>query len=81
MKACAIAGCVNEAIHSLGVRCRRPDTSALWAPSAKVGLCDDHARHGLRVTLELEPIAGLDGVLIECNGAARYVEFSESIAR
>ena len=30
---CIITGCPNEGIHNIGIRCRRPDTTAIWAPN------------------------------------------------
>jgi hypothetical protein len=52
---CIISGCPNPAEHNLGVRLRRPDTSAIWAPNTEAFLCDDHAGNGLRITVILEP--------------------------
>lgn len=52
---CIISGCPNLAEHNLGVRLRRPDTSAIWAPNTEAFLCDDHAGNGLRITVILEP--------------------------
>jgi hypothetical protein len=80
MRACAIAGCELEAVYSLGVRCRRPNTRALWAPNAPVGLCELHGRSGVLVKLELEPLPHFDGVLVACGGQTRSVAFSEAIA-
>lgn len=52
---CIISGCNKEGIHNLGVRCRRPDTSAIWAPNTEAFLCDEHAERGMLVTIILEP--------------------------
>jgi hypothetical protein len=53
--ACIISGCPNPAEHNLGVRLRRPDTSAIWAPNTEAFLCDHHAASGLLITVILEP--------------------------
>lgn len=52
---CAIPGCNNPAPHNFGVRLRRPDTSAIWAPNTEAFLCDAHASQGLSITVVLEP--------------------------
>ena len=52
---CAIPGCSDHAEHHLGVRLRRPDTTAIWAPNTNVFLCDDHAISGLRIQVLLIP--------------------------
>jgi hypothetical protein len=52
---CVIPGCQNRADHNFGVRLRRPDTSAIWAPNTEAFLCDAHASQGLRITVIFEP--------------------------
>ncbi len=52
---CIIPGCNNVADHNLGVRLRRPDTSAIWAPNTEAYLCDEHAESGLRIQVIIEP--------------------------
>ena len=52
---CIIPGCPNEAANNFGVRLRRPDTTAIWAPNTEAYLCDDHARQGIKITAILEP--------------------------
>jgi len=52
---CIIPGCTDEAVHNFGVRLRRPDTTAIWAPNTEAYLCDAHASRGLRITVILEP--------------------------
>jgi hypothetical protein len=54
-QSCAIPNCKKEAHHNFGVRLRRPDTSAIWAPNTEAFLCDEHASMGLRITVILEP--------------------------
>ena len=46
MQKCIIDGCSNEGVHNFGVRCRRPNTSAIWAPNTNAYLCDEHAEQG-----------------------------------
>ena len=55
MPQCVIAGCPNQANSNFGVRCRRPDTTAIWAPNTEAYLCDDHAGNGLRIFVLLSP--------------------------
>lgn len=52
---CIITGCNNPANNNFGVRCRRPDTSAIWAPNTEAFLCDAHAVQGLRIAITLTP--------------------------
>lgn len=51
---CIIEGCNNNASHILGVRCRQPDTTAVWSPNTAAFLCDHHAASGLRLTIHLK---------------------------
>ena len=52
---CIIEGCQNEGVNNFGVRLRRPNTSAVWAPNTEAYICDFHASRGLRVIVFLEP--------------------------
>jgi hypothetical protein len=54
MAECIVPGCSRIARNNLGVRLRKPDTSAIWAPNANAYVCDVHARSGARVTLLYE---------------------------
>jgi hypothetical protein len=54
MPDCIVPGCHRNALNNLGVRLRKPDTSAIWAPNANAYLCDVHARSGARITLIYE---------------------------
>ena len=56
MATCLIPGCTNDATHNLGIRCRRPNTSAIWAPNCNAYLCDDHADQGYDITITLTPV-------------------------
>ena len=55
MQTCIIPGCEKEAKNSFGVRLRRPDTTAIWAPITQTYLCSDHSTLGMRITIYLEP--------------------------
>lgn len=55
MATCIFPGCRNIGIHNFGVRLRRPDTSAVWAPNTDAFICDDHAGQGMRISVTLEP--------------------------
>ena len=48
---CIIEGCQNEGKHNFGVRLRRPNTRAIWAPNTDAFVCDFHASRGMRVTV------------------------------
>ena len=52
---CIIEACENEGRNNLGVRLRRPNTTAIWAPNTEAFICDYHASRGLRVIVLLEP--------------------------
>jgi hypothetical protein len=52
---CIIPGCTKEAHHKLGIRLRRPNTSAIWSPITGTAVCDVHATQGLHITIILEP--------------------------
>jgi len=51
---CIFPGCREEAKHTLGIRLRRPDTTAIWAPNTDACLCDRHATQGIAITILLE---------------------------
>lgn len=52
---CIIAGCNNRGEHNISIRCRREDTSAIWAPNTEAFLCDQHAGDGLAIEIILTP--------------------------
>lgn len=54
MPDCVVPGCHVEAHNNLGVRLRRPDTSAIWAPNTEAFVCDAHAAAGARLTVLYE---------------------------
>ena len=49
MNVCLVCG--DRAPHALGIRLRRPDQSAIWAPNLGAFLCDLHARSGCVVAV------------------------------
>jgi hypothetical protein len=55
MAQCIISGCNNIAQHNFSVRCRRPDTSAIWAPNTNAFLCDTHAEQGCVIDISITP--------------------------
>jgi hypothetical protein len=52
---CIIEGCKKRARHNIGIRCRRPNTRAIWAPNTEAFVCDDHATEGFEITIVLKP--------------------------
>jgi hypothetical protein len=54
MPDCIVPGCSRSADNALGVRLRKPDTSAIWAPQTGAHVCNRHARSGARITLLYE---------------------------
>lgn len=56
MPQCLIPNCPNNAVHNLGVRLRRPDGTAIWAPNCDAFICDEHADQGYIVDVILTPI-------------------------
>ena len=55
MATCVFPGCKNPAFNNFGVRLRKPDTNAIFAPNTNVFFCDQHATHGVLITVVLEP--------------------------
>jgi hypothetical protein len=55
MAQCIIPNCTNDASHNLGIRCRRPNTSAIWAPNCNAYLCDAHAEQGCSIQIIVTP--------------------------
>lgn len=55
MPQCIVPGCNNYAEHNIGIRCRRPDTTAIWAPNCNAYLCDEHAENGCEIEINITP--------------------------
>lgn len=53
MPACIVNGCQNHASNNFGVRLRREDTSAIWAPNTEAYICDVHASSGFDIVVQL----------------------------
>lgn len=45
---------MNEGRHSLSIRARRPNTSAVFAPELHAYLCDEHVTSGMDVEIRLK---------------------------
>lgn len=54
MPECIVPGCSRNAENTLGVRLRKPDTTAIWAPQTNAHVCNVHARSGARVSVIYE---------------------------
>lgn len=57
MPNCLIPGCTNDADNNVAIRCRRPDTSAIWAPNSNAYLCLAHATQGCAIDITITPNA------------------------
>jgi len=55
MQSCIVAGCTHLAAHNIGIRLRRPDGTAIWAPNTNAFVCDLHATAGFRIQIILTP--------------------------
>jgi hypothetical protein len=55
MPQCLIPNCPNNAENNISIRCRRPDTSAIWAPNTVAYLCDIHADMGYSIDIRFTP--------------------------
>jgi hypothetical protein len=55
---CMVPGCDQDGRHALTLRCRRKDTSAIWAPPTGAFLCDEHATKGLDIEITVRPTQG-----------------------
>ncbi len=54
MPDCVVPGCPVDAQNVFGVRLRRPDTSAIWAPNTEAFICDQQAKSGARIRVYYE---------------------------
>lgn len=52
---CIVPGCPENGRHALTVRLRRPDTSAVWAPTTGAYLCDKHGTEGVELAIVVTP--------------------------
>ena len=51
---CVVPGCTRTGTNKLGIRLRRPDTSAIWSPETDAHVCDHHSRSGARIAIYYE---------------------------
>lgn len=56
MPQCLIPNYTNLAGHILGICCRRPETTAIWALNCDAYLCNYHADQGYTIDMTLTPI-------------------------
>lgn len=54
MADCIVPGCSRSGRNKLGVRLRKPDTSAIWSPETEAHVCDAHARSGAKLVILYE---------------------------
>ena len=80
MTACIVPGCERDALNNLGVRLRRPDTSAIWAPNTEAFVCDVHATSGARINVFYEATEAGD-VEISVHGSTHEVTRTTEIRR
>ncbi len=61
MPQCLIPNCANNAENNISIRCRRPDTTAIWAPNTEAFLCDVHADEGysIDITFATAPVRSI----------------------
>lgn len=52
---CIVPGCTNYADHNIGIRLRRPNGNAIWAPNTMAYVCDAHAVQGFNIQIILTP--------------------------
>lgn len=79
MPQCIINGCTNEGIHNFGVRCRRPNTSAIWAPNTEAYLCNQHAEQGCVIEVNIIPTT-TETVTTRISGGGLVAERTTDIA-
>lgn len=53
MPTCIVHGCQNNAPNNFGVRLRRENTNAIWAPNTEAYICDFHASLGFDIVVQL----------------------------
>lgn len=56
MPQCIIPNCNNNGENNISIRCRRADTTAIWAPNTVAFLCDVHADVGYSIDITLTPV-------------------------
>lgn len=61
--ACMVTGCQNAASNRLGLRLRKRNTRAVWAPDLEAYLCKEHAEDG--GTWVIDYIPGATGNVVD----------------
>jgi hypothetical protein len=80
MPTCIVPGCVTEGLNNIGIRLRRPDTSAIWAPNTEAFICEAHAKRG--ATLHLFYVPREDDVVeVHVHGATPTASRTTRIKR
>jgi hypothetical protein len=77
---CIVPQCTRDATNNLGIRLRRRDTSAIWAPNTEAHVCDHHAVSGARLNVFYEATATGE-VEIHVHGSTHEVSRSTPIRR
>lgn len=77
---CIVPECTRDATNNLGIRLRRRDTRAIWAPNTEAYVCDHHAMSGARLNIFYEATASGE-VEIDVHGSTREVSRSTPIRR
>jgi hypothetical protein len=80
MAKCIVPACSAEAANNLGIRLRRPDTTAIWAPNTDAYVCDVHARKGALVHVYYET-SDDDQVEVHVHGSTHEVSRVTKINR
>jgi hypothetical protein len=52
---CLIPGCENVGTYNIGIRLRRRNTKAVWAPNTRAFLCGSHAAGGCLIEINIVP--------------------------
>lgn len=72
MAICLVPECENDADHNLGIRLRRPNTSAIWAPNCDAFLCDEHGENGCTIVVSVIPnTSGKVKTIVSAGGNAK----------
>lgn len=71
MPTCIIPNCQAIGDNNISIRCRRADTTAIWAPNTNAYLCDTHADEGYQIEITLTSVPRREVItLVSANGGA-----------
>jgi hypothetical protein len=73
MAKCIIEGCQNYADNNFGVRLRRPNTTAIFAPNTDAFVCDEHSKAGMRIDVTLKITGTRSTTTVVSGGGSRSV--------